>query len=72
MCLAVPVRITSIDDQMAEVEFGGVERRVCITLTPDVGVGDYVLVHTGYAIAVVDEAEAKITLDLLAEMELVE
>jgi len=69
MCLAVPVRVESIDDHMAQVELGGVTRPVCITLTPEVRVGDYVLVHTGYAISVVDEEEAKITLELFASME---
>jgi len=64
MCLAVPVRVTSIDDSMAQVELGGITRQVSIMLTPEVKVGDYVLVHTGYAISVVDEQEAEATLEL--------
>jgi hydrogenase expression/formation protein HypC len=47
------------------VEIGGVSRRVSVWLTPDVKVGDYVLLHTGYAISIIDEAEAKETLSLL-------
>ena len=70
MCLAVPVKVKSIDNQMAEVELGGNTRSVCITLTPDVRVGDYVLVHTGYAISVVDEEEAEATLELLSSLAL--
>ena len=68
MCLAVPVRVVSIEGSEAEVEVGGVRRRVSIMLTPEVRAGQYVLLHTGYAISVVDEAEAQETLKLLQEM----
>jgi hydrogenase expression/formation protein HypC len=68
MCLAVPVRIVSIDGREAETEIAGVRRRVSIALTPEAKVGDYVLLHTGYAIGVVDEAEAEETLKLLEEI----
>ena len=68
MCLAVPVQVVSIEGSEAEVEIGGVSRRVSIMLTPEVKVGDYVLLHTGYAINVIDEAEAQETLKLLEEM----
>ena len=68
MCLAVPVQVVSIQDTEAEVEIGGVRRRVSIALTPEAKVGDYVLLHTGYAINVIDEAEAQETLKLLTEM----
>lgn len=68
MCLAVPVKVMTIDGNEAEVDYGGVKRRVSIMLTPDVKVGDYVLLHTGYAISVIDEAEAEETLKLFEEM----
>jgi hydrogenase expression/formation protein HypC len=68
MCLAVPVRVVSIEGDEAETEIGGVRRRVSIVFTPEVKVGDYVLLHTGYAIGVVDETEAEETLKLLEEM----
>jgi hydrogenase expression/formation protein HypC len=68
MCLAVPVQVVSIDGNEAEVEIGGVRRRVSIMLTPEVKAGDYVLLHTGYAINVIDEAEAQETLKILQEM----
>ena len=68
MCLAVPVKVVSIEGNEAEVEIGGVKRRVSIMLTPEAKVGDYVLLHTGYAINVIDEAEAQETLKILEEM----
>jgi len=68
MCLAVPVKVIAINGDEADVDAGGVRRRVSITLTPEVKVGQYVLLHTGYAINVIDEAEANETLKLLEEM----
>jgi len=68
MCLAVPVKVVSIEGNEAEVEIGGVRRRVSIVLTPEAKVGDYVLLHTGYAINVINEAEAQETLNILEEM----
>jgi hydrogenase expression/formation protein HypC len=68
MCLAVPVKIIAIDGDAAETEIAGVRRRVSIALTPEAKVGDYVLLHTGYAIGVIDEAEAQETLKLLEEI----
>jgi hydrogenase expression/formation protein HypC len=68
MCLAVPVKVVAIDGNEAEVEIGGVKRRVSIVLTPEARVGDYVLLHTGYAINVINEAEAQETLKILEEM----
>jgi hydrogenase expression/formation protein HypC len=68
MCLAVPVQVILIDGSEADVEIGGLTRRVSIMLTPEVKVGDYVLLHTGYAINVIDEAEARETLKLFEEM----
>ena len=68
MCLAVPVLIKSIDGREAEAEIGGVSRRVSLWLTPEARVGDYVLVHTGYAINVLDQEEAEQTLKLLEQI----
>jgi hydrogenase expression/formation protein HypC len=68
VCLAIPVKIVTIDGDQAETEIGGVRRRVSIVFTPEAKVGDYVLLHTGYAIGVIDEAEAEETLKLLEEM----
>jgi hydrogenase expression/formation protein HypC len=64
MCLAIPALIISIDDDKATVDFGGVTRVISLALLPDTKVGDYVLVHTGYAIQKVDRDEAEKTLDL--------
>ena len=68
MCLAIPALIKSIENNEGEVEIGGVIRRVSFWLTPEARVGDYVLLHTGYAISVIDEEEAKETLSLLEEI----
>jgi hydrogenase expression/formation protein HypC len=68
MCLAIPALVKSIDGYQAEVEIGGVSRKVSIQLTPEVQVGEYVLLHTGYAISVIDAEEAEETLKLLIEI----
>jgi len=68
MCLAVPVKVVKIEGSEADVEIGGVKRRISIMLTPEAKVGDYVLLHTGYAINVINEAEAQETLKILEEM----
>ena len=68
MCLAIPALVKSIDGYHAEVDIDGVTRQVSIQLTPDVKVGEYVLLHTGYSINTIDEDEAKETLKLLKEM----
>jgi hydrogenase expression/formation protein HypC len=68
MCLAIPAQIKSIHSLEAEVEIGGVGRTISLWLTPEAQVGDYVYVHTGYAISVVDEAEALESLRLLKEL----
>jgi hydrogenase expression/formation protein HypC len=66
MCLAVPGRVISLanrdDTAMAEVDFGGVRKEVCLEYLPDVGVGDYVIVHVGFAIQRLDEESALQTL----------
>jgi hydrogenase expression/formation protein HypC len=68
MCLAVPVLIQTVEGAQAVVELGGVKRTISLMLTPEAEVGNYVLVHAGYAIGIVDEEEAKETLHLLEEM----
>ena len=70
MCLAIPVQITSIDGTEAEVEFGGIAQKISVFLTPEARVGDYVLLHTGYAISVLDEEEAQETLRIFEEIAL--
>ena len=68
MCLAIPTLITSIEGTTARAEIGGVERTVSLALTPEAQVGDYVLIHTGFAIGVLDEEEAQETLRLFEEL----
>jgi len=69
VCLAVPLRIEAIEGGMATVELGGVRRQVSLVLTPEAQVGDYVIVHTGFALSVLDEEEAQETLELFRAME---
>ena len=68
MCLAIPVLIKSIEDKEAEVEIGGITCRISLWLTPEARVGDYALVHTGYAINILGQEEAEETLRLLEEI----
>ena len=65
MCLSVPAKVVEIQDHMAKVEVGGLLRDVSMDVCPDVVVGDYVLIHTGFAIQKLDEKEALETLELL-------
>jgi hydrogenase expression/formation protein HypC len=72
MCLAIPGKVLEIYDRkgirMARVEFGGVSRESCVEYVPEAEVGDYVLVHVGFALSTIDEEEAKRTYALLEEM----
>jgi hydrogenase expression/formation protein HypC len=68
MCLAIPALVKSIEGKEAWVEIGGIRRKVSLWLTPEAKVGDYVLLHTGYAISVLSEEDAQETLELLAEL----
>lgn len=66
MCLAVPGRVESVYDEsgttMAQVDFGGVRKKVCLAYLPETEVGEYVIVHVGFAIQRLDEESAKETL----------
>lgn len=72
MCLAIPGRVTETFSnhgmQMARVQFGGVSREACLEYVPDTQVGDYVLVHVGFAISRVNEEEARRTYEALADL----
>jgi hydrogenase expression/formation protein HypC len=68
MCLAVPAKIIDQTDLLATVEIGGVRRKVSMMLLPDVKLGEFVLVHAGFAIQSIDEAEAQRTLALFEEL----
>jgi hydrogenase expression/formation protein HypC len=71
MCLAVPGKVLSIDEgqgRLAKVQFGGITRTVSLDLVPEAGVGDYVLVHVGFAIGMIDEEEARKTLEALSQL----
>lgn len=68
MCLAIPGKVFEIDGFEAQVDVAGVTRSVSLWLTPEAQVGDYVYIHAGYAISVLDEAEALESLRLLQEL----
>lgn len=73
MCLAIPGKVldidTSVQPTMGTVSFGGIQKRVCLEWTPEVAVGDYVIVHVGFAISKMDETEAMETLKLIEEID---
>ena len=73
MCLGVPGKVVAVDDSgadmaMGRVSFGGIVKEVCLAYTPQAQVGDYVLVHVGFSISVLDEEEAEGTLLFLERM----
>lgn len=72
MCLGVPGKVVRIDEfahglTMGKVEFGGIVKDVCLAYVPEVKVGDYVIVHVGFAISVVDEKEAERVFEYLRQ-----
>jgi hydrogenase expression/formation protein HypC len=68
MCLAIPVRVKEIRGSMAEVELGGVITEVSVLFTPEAEVGDYVVIHAGYAISILDTEQAEETLQLFRQI----
>lgn len=68
MCLAVPAKVLEIENAVGKVEISGVSREVSMMLLPEAKAGDYVLVHAGFAMQIVDEKDAEETNALLAEM----
>lgn len=73
MCLAVPGKVLEITTtgslKMGKVGFGGVQKDICLEWLPEVSVGDYVIVHVGFALSKIDEAEAIATLNMLKDTE---
>lgn len=72
MCLAIPGKVVEIFDRqglrMARVQFGGIQRDACLEYVPEATPGSYVLVHVGFALSVIDEAEAERTFELFRQM----
>jgi len=68
MCLSIPAKIVQIENNTAKAEVGGLLREISIDLCPEVVVGEYVLIHAGFAIQRVDEKEAGETLELLKQL----
>jgi hydrogenase expression/formation protein HypC len=76
MCLAVPGRVVSVHEEsgttMAQVDFGGVQKKVCLAYLPETTVGEYVIVHVGFAIQRLDEEAARETLAMFERLGLLE
>jgi len=76
MCLGVPGKILEIYQsnslRMAKIDFGGVTREACIQTLPDAQVGEFTIIHAGFALSILSEEEARETLDALAELSLIE
>ena len=68
MCLAFPAKVLQIDGDLATVERSGVKRSASLMLLPEAKVGDYVLIHAGFAMQIIDESEVRIRDALVAEM----
>jgi len=67
MCLAIPAKVVEIDGDQATIELGGVRKNISLALVDDVALGDYVIVHVGYALTRLDPEEARKTLEAMAE-----
>jgi hydrogenase expression/formation protein HypC len=72
MCLAIPGKLTDIYQKdnlrMAKIDFGGIVKEICLAYIPEAKIGDYALIHVGFAISLMDEEEAQETLKLLQEV----
>jgi len=72
MCLGIPGKIVDIYEvnglQMGKVDFGGVTREACLAYVPEAQVGDYTLIHVGFALSIISEHEARETLDLIRQI----
>lgn len=72
MCLAIPGKIIEIYEdnglQMGKMDFGGVTREVCLAYVPEAKLGDYAIIHVGFALSILSEVEAQETIDLLQQI----
>lgn len=69
MCLAVPGKIMEIVDSLAKVDINGIKREVSLMLLPEAQIGNFVLIHAGFAMQIIDEEEAQKTIELFKELE---
>jgi hydrogenase expression/formation protein HypC len=76
MCLGIPAKVLELYEnngmQMGKVDFGGVIKEICMAYVPEVKVGDYTLIHVGFALNIIDEQEAMETMELLRQIEAIE
>jgi hydrogenase expression/formation protein HypC len=69
MCLAIPARVVALNGLEATIDLGGLRKTISIALVPEAQLEDYVIVHAGHAIGLVDPEEARLTLELFAELD---
>ncbi len=67
MCLAVPLKLIEIDNDMGTIESGGIKRKVNLSIVENPKIGDYVVVHAGFAISIMDQEEGEKTLSMISE-----
>lgn len=67
MCLAIPGKIVEIDEEKGIVDLGGIRKQIALTFVPEAEVGDWILIHTGFGLNIISEAEALETLDLIKQ-----
>lgn len=72
MCLAIPAKVIEIEGDYAQVSLGGIKKEISLALVEDVSIGDYVLIHVGYALNKISPEEAQKTLELFAQAGLVD
>ncbi|MDD4239051.1 MAG: HypC/HybG/HupF family hydrogenase formation chaperone [Desulfotomaculaceae bacterium] len=68
MCLGVTAKVVKINGQKADVEFDGVTQTISIAMTPEVEIGEYVMLHAGFAISIIDQTQAEETMELFVEI----
>ncbi|MBN1680005.1 MAG: HypC/HybG/HupF family hydrogenase formation chaperone [Anaerolineae bacterium] len=76
MCLGIPGKVVDIYEQnglkMGKIDFGGIVKEACLAYVPDVTIGDYTIIHVGFALNIIDEAEAQKTLELFDQIGMIE
>ena len=68
MCLAIPGKLISKDNETGTIDLGGISQKVSLIFTPNIKIGQWVIIHTGFALNIISESEAKKTIDLLQEV----
>lgn len=70
MCLGIPAKLVKREGDLGDAKIGGVETKVCLSLIPEVKEGDYIILHAGFGIQIIDEEQAKETLKMIEELKI--